>query len=627
MKFWLSVIFSSCVGLASTLAHAEIAPALTTGQNVKVHQSPAALAPQQSDQPDIEALISEMSLDDKVGQMLFVDFSGQVMTPHLKQLVTKTKVGGLALFGHNIRNRTQLRHLLDAIRNLNPAVPPFLSLDQEGGTVIRIKDPETMLPSAMALGATRSTEMAEIAGRVMGRDLRELGFTMNLAPVLDVNSNPHNPVIGVRSYGEDPQLVSDIGSAFIRGLRTAGIVAVAKHFPGHGATRHDSHYALPSLPYGLERLRKVELVPFKAAIDDGLAALMTAHIALPAITQEPKLPSTLSKKIISDLLRGELGFDGVIITDGLEMRSIVENFGLAQAAVRAVEAGADMLLVVWTPQQQLAVRSALLDAVRKGQLSEARIDKSVRRILLAKARHRLFAKQGFSPIQVSAQDRQINSRIALQAITLVKNSKALLPLIQATPLASNPTTVTISKKTKILIASPQKHFRNALREGLSSHQVKRLRLAWTPDNKRRQLDKQKFLRAADDADVIVLGLSNGYYLNLIRALKKKYPKKPLVLVSFGSPYMLKRFDLVDAYLCAYSDRDSAQLAAAATLLGRNPPQGTLPVSLGQDYPYGHGLSYPSQPRSRSRSGSLAGDISTTLRAQNQSWSGIEVGPL
>lgn len=584
-------------------------------KNVKIQQTRKVSA-----EPNIEEILSSMSLEDKIGQLLFVDFGGQKMNPRLRYLVTKMRVGGLALFGHNIRNRKQLHKLLSDIRDLNPAVPPFLSLDQEGGTVIRIKDPETVLPSAMALGATRSVEMAETAGRVMGRDLRELGFTMNLAPVLDVNSNPHNPVIGVRSFGEDPQLVSDLGSAFIRGLRHAGIVAVAKHFPGHGATRHDSHYALPSLPYGLERLRKVELVPFRHAIDDGLAALMTAHIALPEIAESKDLPSTLSKNVLTNLLRGELGFDGIIMTDGLEMRGIVKNYGLEQAAVRAIQAGADMVLVVWTPRKQALVRRALLQAVKDSKLTEARIDISVRRILRAKIKQHVFPAQGFSAPKVSKIDREINSRIALSAVTLVKNKGAVLPL------------ATSHKAGRVLVASPQRSFRKALAAGLPKYKTQELRLAWAPDKKRRLSDQEKLLQAAKKADIIVLALSNSYYIGLTRALKKRFPNKPLVLVSFGSPYMLKRFDRVDAYLCLYSDRDSAQLAAAATLLGQNIPKGKLPVSLGPHYPYGFSLSYDStkdkKPAKSAQRGKLAGEISNTLRAQALHWTGtVELSPL
>ena len=570
--------------------------------------------------PDVEKILSAMSLEDKIGQLLFVDFSGQKMNPRLRYLVNKMRVGGLAFFGHNIRNRKQLHKLLSDIRDLNPSVPPFLSLDQEGGTVIRIKNPETVLPSAMALGATRSVEMAETAGRVMGRDLRELGFNMNLAPVLDVNSNPHNPVIGVRSFGEDPQLVSDLGCAFIRGLRQAGIVAVAKHFPGHGATRRDSHYALPSLPFGLERLRKVELVPFRNAVNDGLAALMTAHISLPKITEEKDLPSTLSKNVLTGLLRHELGFDGIIMTDGLEMRGIVNHYGLEQAAVRAIQAGADMVLIVWTPQKQAAVRHALLHAVKIGKISEARIDISVRRILRAKIKQKIFIQQDFVATKVSPVDREINSRIALHAATLVKNAQQLLPLDPA------------DQTTRILVASPQRTFRQSLAAQMPKNTVKQLRLAWAPDKNRRQNDQKKILRAAKNVDIIVLGLSNSYYLGLPKILKKYYPDKALILVSFGSPYMVKRFDRVDAYLCLYSDRNSAQLAAAATLLGQNHPTGSLPVSLGHKYPYGFSLNYlandPKKPAKTEKQGKLADDISKTLRAQAQQWSGkAELNPL
>jgi len=431
----------------------------------------------------------------------------------------------------------------------------------------------------MALGATRSVELASTAGRVVGRDLRRLGFTMNLAPVLDVNSNPNNPVIGIRSFGEQPELVAEIGLAFIDGMQQAGIIAVAKHFPGHGATAADSHYGLPTLPHDLERLRRVEFVPFAHSFDRGLEALMTAHLALPKVAEAPDLPATLSHRIITGALREELGFEGIVITDGLEMRSIVERYGLGPAAVQSILAGADMVLVVWTSERKEEVRQALLRAASEGTISAARLDTSVRRILTAKARHHLLPGQPPISAQVTADERNINTVIAMRAATLVSNNGDLVPL-------------NAERHPRVVVAGHQRVFMSLLRERLVGFELEEVEIKWTPTPERRLRDRRRLLAAAAEADAVVVALSNSYYQGTVRRLKRRYPDKPVLVVSFGSPYLLRRFPEVDAYLCLYSNLDSAQVAAVETIVGANPPQGKLPVTLPGLYPYGHGLSYP-----------------------------------
>jgi beta-N-acetylhexosaminidase len=554
--------------------------------------SAPASAPSLVEGVDVEALLAGLSVEQKVGQLMFVDFVGTRRTDAIAELIGGKRVGGVALFSHNIKNRAQVKRLLDDIHALDTGgIPPFVSVDQEGGNVVRIKDGDAVLPSAMALGATRSPELAEAAGRVVGRDLRSLGFTMNLAPVLDINSNPRNPVIGIRSFGEDPELVAELGLAFIQGMRRSGVIAVAKHFPGHGATTSDSHYGLPSLPYDLEHLRRVELVPFARSIDGELEALMTAHIALPSIAEAPDLPSTLSRRILTEVLREQLGYDGIVITDGLEMRGIVEKYGLGKAAVQAIQAGADMVLVVWTAERKEEVRQALLAAVASGEIPIERVEQSVRRILTAKARHHLFASQRFEPAAVSKRERGVAGAIASRAITLVKNQGEVLPL-SAGALRS------------VVVASGQDVFRRTLERGLPGVQVTGIPLRWAPSRQRRDQDSERVLAAASHADLVVVGLSNSYYKDLVSALKQRHPQKPVVVVSFASPYMLTDFPEVDAYLCAYTWQAMAQSAAGLALLGDNPPQGKLPVSIPGLFSYGHGLGYAAAADPPRQGGSL-----------------------
>ena len=249
--------------------------------------------------------------------------------------------------------------------------------------MIRLKEGATVLPGNMALGATDSTELAERAGGITAVELAAVGVNLNFAPVMDVNNNPRNPVIDRRSFGESPELVSRLGVPYIRGLQRNGVLATAKHFPGHGDTTVDSHFDLPTVNHDLDRIHALELQPFRAAIDADVAAIMTAHIVYPAF--DPDRPATLSPTILTNLLREELGFDGLLITDDMEMKAIDDRYQSGEAAVMAIEAGADIVMVLWTPTKQNEVFDALLSAVNSGRISQARLDQSVERILKSKA--------------------------------------------------------------------------------------------------------------------------------------------------------------------------------------------------------------------------------------------------
>src|SRR5690606_667232 len=256
-------------------------------------------------------------------------------------------VGGVILFARNIRDPVQVANLTRSLQQLAQSsgarIPLFIATDQEGGIVARLRSPAAVMPGAMALGAASSPELAYEAGRSTARQLLAVGINMNFAPVVDVNNNPANPVIGVRSFGEDPELVAELGAAFIRGQQEEGVISTAKHFPGHGDTDTDSHIALPRADHPRVRLDQVELVPFRAAIAAGVDAIMTAHVTFPSIDPTPGLPATLSHRVLTGLLREELGHEGLIVTDAMEMQAITANFGIAEAAVRAVEAVGDMV--------------------------------------------------------------------------------------------------------------------------------------------------------------------------------------------------------------------------------------------------------------------------------------------
>ena len=336
-----------------------------------------------------------MTLHEKIGQMLLLGWGGDAdadsrrVTLHAAELVEDLAAGGVILMRRNVGTPDQLRAMLGEMQALaaRRGLPPlFVAVDQEGGGVARLTPPQ-FLPStdAWEIGLTDDPIQARMAARQTGLELRSVGINWNFAPVLDVNNNPANPVIGRRSYGDDPQRVATMGVAAVLGYQNdAGILACGKHFPGHGDTDVDSHLALPTILHSLERLFAVELVPFRAAIAAGVAAIMTAHIVFPEM--DPTLPATLSLTVLTGLLRGDLGFEGLIITDCLEMNGVANDWGEPEAAVLAVLAGADILLCCHTWTKQCAIRDGLVAAVEQGRIPLSRIDASLARITGAKDR-------------------------------------------------------------------------------------------------------------------------------------------------------------------------------------------------------------------------------------------------
>lgn len=335
---------------------------------------------------------SQIMLREKIGQLLMAGFDGTEPDARIEWLIRKHRLGGVILFKRNIESPAQLARLNRHLQELNAAysdIPLFIGVDQEGGVVARIEAGVTPLPSALAFRAAGSVSDCEQLTCIANTELRVLGCNVNFAPVLDVNNNRRNPVIGVRAFGETVEEVCNYGLAAMRGIQSADIAATAKHFPGHGDTEVDSHLGLPLVAHSRARLDAVELAPFRAAIAAGVDAIMSAHVIFPAIEPDPKTPSTLSAAVLTDLLRGELGFNGVVFTDCLEMAAIADGVGVVEGALRAFKAGADVLLVSHCEDRQLAVIEALFAAVVRGEISEARIDQSVARIMALKNRRKM----------------------------------------------------------------------------------------------------------------------------------------------------------------------------------------------------------------------------------------------
>lgn len=401
------LLFSGCTG-GSNRETSSVSPGHTIAPSTPAAATatPAEPAATASSQPAATALpssgtgssnagdsitqkVEAMSLDAKIGQMLLVGIEGTKLDAQAKEMISEDQIGGIILYKDNISTLKDMVGLINDLKksnNDNP-VPLFMSVDQEGGKVSRMPDEFAVIPSNATVGAAQSADSAETMGKLLGREVLSAGFNMNFAPVLDINSNPDNPVIGDRSFGSTESTVSSLGIAEMNGIASAGVIPVVKHFPGHGDTAVDSHLELPIVNKTAAQLAKLEWLPFQKAIQAQADVVMVAHILFPKLDSEK--PASLSQEIIGKLLREEMGFQGVVITDDLTMGAITDHYTLEAAAVDTVLAGSDILLVAHEYENEEAVRKALLESVKDGSIAESRIDESVYRILALKDKYQL----------------------------------------------------------------------------------------------------------------------------------------------------------------------------------------------------------------------------------------------
>ncbi len=325
-----------------------------------------------------------MTLREKIGQLMMVGFAGTSVSKDLSAWIDAYKPGGVILFSRNLQTVDQIVRLTNQLQKLTSNHPLFIAVDQEGGRVSRLPRGFTVFPPCAVLGRCDSSELAYAAASTTATELRAVGINMNMAPVLDINTNPQNPVIGDRAFSSSPTQVCALGLATVAGLQDNKVIACGKHFPGHGDTAADSHQELPTVTSSAGRIREVELRPFRHAVENGLAMIMTAHVRYQAL--DDRNPATLSTYVLTDLLREELNFKGLVITDDLEMRAILDHHDIGDAAVLAVRAGVDILLVCENRDRAATALETVYKAVRKGEISEARVEDSFRRITQTKER-------------------------------------------------------------------------------------------------------------------------------------------------------------------------------------------------------------------------------------------------
>lgn len=359
----------------------------------------------------IQDKLDSMTLEEKAGQLLIVGFKGTFLNDRTKSYINDLKVGGLILFDRNIQSKGQIIGLVEEIKGSNAEedIPLFLCIDEEGGSISRLPKEYRRLPDPFQIGETNDVDIAFQFGQLLGNRVKGLGLNLNFAPVLDIHSNPDNPVIGKRAYGTNPERVSDIGLEVAKGIRNSSIIPAVKHFPGHGDTSTDSHLELPIIDKSLEELRNFELIPFEDAIENNIEMIMMAHILLPSLDKD--YPATLSKKIVHDLLRDEMGYEGVIVSDDMTMGAIVNNFTLEDACIDFLKAGGDILLVCHGEDNPRIVFDKIIDAVEIGELSMEEIDEKVYRILELKDRYLKVGNVDLNLEELNNMAEEIKNRV------------------------------------------------------------------------------------------------------------------------------------------------------------------------------------------------------------------------
>ena len=555
----------------------------------------------------------QLSLDEKVGQLFVYAAHGvftnqqSVLYRDLVHQVRDNKVGGIIWFVSDVYETAYLTQRLQR----EAKIPLLVSADLEAGIGMRFND-TTFWPTAMAVGATGEPRYAEELGKITAREARAIGVNHILAPVADVNVDPDNPVINARSFGEDPNQVARFVAAFVRGVQSEHVLATAKHFPGHGDTHVDSHRSLPVLGVTRERLDRIELVPFRAAIEAGVGSVMIGHLAVPALDSTPvpvrdnaaanaenpysitesettkggTEPATLSHAIITGLLRRELHFDGLVVTDAFDMGGLVAHYDAGEAAVKAIEAGEDQILK--SPDTDAAI-AAVKAAVRSGRLPESRIDESVRRIMSAKAK---VAPSSGSQDDIfktldAEEHRGVAAEIAQRAVTLLREQSGALPLSRSSRV------VVLSVSDFPELGNPLGDVEKEMAQRLATKPA-----TFMLDARSRREEVKTFAVAAQSADVVILALavrarSGAGHMAVPESARFAIEQIPrnvkTIAISFGSPYVIRDIPQLQTYFCAYGIQPVMQRAIVKAMFGEAPVTGRLPVTIPNLFNRGDGI--------------------------------------
>lgn len=539
----------------------------------------------------VEETLKQLSLREKIGQMIMVRMSGEFMNFNdprfieIRRHIEEDKLGGFIVFRGDVAAIANLTNEAQKISKL----PLLFAADYERGLRMQMKN-GTPFTTNMGLGATGDTEAAYRQGKIIAEEMRAIGVNWLFAPVADVNNNPDNPVINIRSFGENPEKVADFVSALARGAKAGGALATLKHFPGHGDTATDSHIGLSVIQVDKERLEKLELVAFRKAIKEGVDSVMTAHVAMPKITGD-ETPATLNPKVSIDILRKELNFNGIITTDAMEMGAIRKNYSDDKSVVMAVQAGADLILL---PNDATKAIDAIENAVKSGELNETRIDESVRRLLKAKYELGLTGNRFVDTTKVNQiiekpENVKEANETAEKSITLLRNTGEMLPL----------TAEKANQTLYIVIAADEdpaegSAFTTEVQRRVPGAKIIRL----DPRTSRAEYEKVSadaqnfnwvvlapFVKRAAAKGTVALPDNQTNFIKQILAMNGKN----VGVIAFGSPYLLRQFPEAKVYAVTYAIEEIAQMAAVRTLFGDIPFRGKLPVRIPELFEIGAGI--------------------------------------
>ena len=515
--------------------------------------------------------IKDMTLKEKVGQMIGLAFSGDKYSPELKMQVEDIEAGLIIYFKDNCVSPKQIFDLNKEIIK-HAKIPPFIALDQEGGMVARVTEGIVQSPGAMAISATQNTKNAYNLAKNMGIELRDLGFNFNFAPVGDVNNNPKNPVINVRSYSEDPKIVTDYMVEAVRGYHDAGLMTSVKHFPGHGDTAVDSHVGLPVVDFDKERLDKVELLPYKKVVELNLPGIMASHILY--TKYDDKLPTTLSNKIITGLLRNEMGFKGLVVTDSLTMSAVFDNFSIEEIVYYGFNSGCDILLLCGARniKMQKEFAETALRLAEEGKIPLSMIDNSVERILKYKALYQVGQMaDSFDDIKGDLEEPsrvKLAEKVAEDSITLLKNKNNLLPITK-----KDKTLVVFPKIKVVTLVENDDNTLSCLADympfAVDKHYIS---ISPTKDEQKDLLEK------VTQYDKVIYCSYNANFNASQADLINKIDKNKIIVVAVRTPYDINVLD-VPTYICAYEASVLSFKALAKYLTGQIDAKGILPVSV------------------------------------------------
>jgi beta-N-acetylhexosaminidase len=538
----------------------------------------------------VDSVFQSMSMDEKIGQLFIIRAHSDLGDDHVQsvlQQIKKYHVGGLCFFQGTPEKQASLTIEYQKASK----TPLIVSMDAEWGLGMRLKSKGLSFPHQLMLGAIQDYKELEVMGYAIGKQLLSIGVNVSFSPVADININPLNPVIGDRSFGEDKVEVSRRSVAYMKGLTAAGVLACGKHFPGHGDTDIDSHFDLPVINYPMDRLKETELYPFQQLIDAGLPSMMVAHLHIPAIDATPDISTTLSPKAINDLLKKEMGFRGLVITDGLEMKGVTKHYKADEVAIMAFKAGNDMLLL---PENMDLAFTGLKNAFAKGTLDIRQLNEKVKKILEVKFKLGLDSlllpnpanavKMAFDPYAVGIKHKLIE-----QAITVVQNKRALIPMVNLT----EPKIATISIGT-----ANKTDFQNRLDSYMNADH-------YHMSHSLKETDVKSLLKDLKKYDRVIVSIHNmtskvasqfGLTTEELGLIQNINREQEMILVVFGSPYSLKYFENIDHLIMAYEDSPEIEDITAQGLVGVFGFKGLLPVSASNIYPVHHGFTTPSLKR-------------------------------